>query len=401
MGLPLGARKRLMVEVHGYPSPAPSPLPERTRVASPLASPASPFLLEQQRPASREEPRRVSVSPSGGPSTVAPTARTLFSPTESTPEAGFSNEVVDKRPFRDTHGSGPERSRSSGGESSSLNLQAFATAPSVSVSSLRASLRNKAVAQPAPRSVSPPPNRSSLRRRTTVSTVAAGGGGGDGGSSDESGIGGAGSSSTTASSSRHKARSPRMSPRPTGSGGVRAMSSTKQRSFRSTMSGSGDSFSGNLEGRRARAAAAQEAVKSAEATAAAAAAAEASAVKGLKQRRASGIPHKPTPGGVGSRLAAPGSRLRRPGNGGTGGFGNVSAAAAAAAAAADGGGGDDNAGGSVARSMESSGNSMAATSKTGIAGGGGGELGGRRSFLPRPSPRAGRSSIPRAGSKRL
>lgn len=369
-------------------------------MASPLASPASPFLSEQQLPAPSEAPRRVSMSPSGGSSTVAPTARTLFSPTEIAPEVGFSNEAVAKNPRRDTHESGPMLSRGSGGGGSGLNLQAFATAPSVSVSSLRASLRNKDVAHPAPRSVSPLPNRLSLRRRMTVSAAAAGGNGGDGGSSDESGIGGAGSNSMTASSSRQKARSPPMSPRPAGAGGMRAMSSTKHRNLRSTMSGSGDSFSGSLEGRRARAAAAQEAVKSAEATAAAAAAAEASAVKGLKQRRASGIPHKATPGSVGSRLAAPGSRLRRPGNGRTGSLGNVSVAAAAAAAAAGGGSGDVDAGSNVAGSMESSGNSMAAA-KTGIVGGGGGELGGRRSLLPRPSPRAGRSSIPRAGSKRL
>lgn len=322
------------------------------------------------------------------------------------PGAGFNEKKSTESTRSDSH---EQRSGSSSGHNS-LNLQAFATAPSVSVSSLRASLRGDSVCPPA-RSVSP--SRDTVQRRGTISSTATGAIARGGDSSDESGIGGGGSGPTS-NISRRKGRSPPRSPKPPGASGFGVRSMEGRRHHRSTTGGSGDSSAGNLDVRRARTAAAQEAVKSAEATAAAAAAAEASAVKGLQQRRASGIPRK-VPGAGGSRLAPPGSRLKRPGSASSGLGGSVSAAAAVAVAAAGRDSGkergavetlrmaapaeEDDAGSGVTGSVESSGTAVTPLAKKGV--GSGGDFGGRRSFLPRPSPRAGRSSIPRSGSKRL
>ncbi|CAB1120609.1 unnamed protein product [Ectocarpus sp. CCAP 1310/34] len=389
MGMPVGPRKRLLVEVHGIttpvrtpvaatPMPPPPPYHVAAAVVPPAVSPSSPPpppppQAQQQEPPLKAAVRSPRQSYPGG-------ARTpMFSP--------------------------PKRAGSLGGgaaASAAASAAAAAGPPAAEVTFRRtgpsapsaASLRARLMGQenqkslPGRKSVSSRPSLGSTRARASSEGMAAAAAVSG---TDENGVERDGADHQAAPPLREKAVSPRRgsSFAPSAGGGDRL------EDHRATIGGSG------LAARRAKAAAAAAAAVRSAATAVE------EATGGPSRLPRTGIPRKSAVAGVApvpsSRLAAaaaaavapPSSRFggRSSSTGGGGGRGASAGAAAAAAAAAVQGAVEFDA-------VEEDGGAGPAESVVGSTRRGEAAVGGgRRTFIPRPSPKAGRSMIPRRSGR--
>lgn len=379
MGLPVGARKRLLVEIHGYPSPR---MEAFGMPPSPLASPP-PF----PSPEAQEHAAATVLSPGQAGSAGSALPRPSFSP-----KGGGAGSMP------------PPPSRPLAAEAEAVDVEAdLGAAPmrglhrrQVSTSSLLARVRAAGPGpRPSPPSLSPSGHPIRAARHS--------GGVGVSDSGDGDGVGGGALGAEGAAEPN------------TGAGGgvLRALDSKNPSPRRGTSplmararagfgsQGMGGNAESMVDARRRRhvsaraaAAAAATAMSSAEATAAAALAAEA-AMKDMQQRKGSSIPRAAS--APGSRLVAP-SRLRRPGSSST--------------AHASGGGGHRelvHAGSSDIRGVgglrvsapddDGAGSTMMGSSRGSAASGPVGST--KRSFIPRPSPRSARTGARRAGEGRV
>lgn len=326
---------------------------ENGQAPSPLAE-APPPRVQQ---AVQVEGRRVC-----SPRAEAETARTLFSPAR-------------------TDTTVPGSRRNGGLESARPSARSLLSRQTAAVSapSLRARLQQQQKQQQASVGLLSPP-QSELRKRKE----SAGGGGSD--ESFESALGGLDNNRDARNSSRSSARSSARSSTSNGGGlreianpSVRAntdlrrrgpspLSSPQAQNPRAKIGVSG------LEARRAKAAVAAAAVNSA------ARAVEAAAATSRLPRKGSGIPRKAI--GAGSRLNAPVSRVGASSTG----FGGPGAVAAARRVQESEGNRE------VDRAPRSVGSTPDAATRQG-------EGRAKGSLLSRPSPRAGRSFIPRSSNR--
>lgn len=397
--MPVGARKRLLVEVHGVATPTTVALPPPAVVVPATALPPSPPSPQQQ------------------PLPPPPPLKTVRSPRLS--HGGASRNMSPSA----------KKGASSAAEQMpaprSLIYRRTTTAPVVSAASLRARLtaqqQKQASPHPARKSLSPRPSSSGstsprpslgAARARTPSDSTAGGGGADSDESFESGRGSGTIAADAAAATRAKPRSG-VSPRRAssnlsgvGAGGA-GIARAGRENLRSTIGGSG------FTARHAKAAAAAAAAVDSAATAVEEATSSGGATGNrLPRKSASGIPRKlPSTAAAGagsSRLTAPAASAssrfagRSASIGGGGGIGSGRHVASTGAAlrtvqvAADYDGEEDT---SAAGSGSAGPASVDGSSKPQGDGAAEAAGGGKRSFIPRPSPKAGSSLVSRRSGR--
>lgn len=413
MGLPMGARKRLLVEVHGSVSP---PHEAFHPALSPGFAPLASFGQQQQQqhqgmqmPAHLGSPRLMSLMGDvplrtresfplqpeetdarhvGPPGTgAAPTARVLFSPRTRTNSASMLTGT----------GAAADSVNDTGATSGNISLSSRSASWSTSP---RAGLRQQQrLSPPQPPTISLSPPSSTIRGNPAMESAESGerlsgngisdesfesGLGDDGEFSKDTGGGGSRNSSSSGTIMRRHETADALDNSPGRASVGEAITRVRGPSLlapgrgpehRSTIGGSG------YEARRAKAAAAMAAVNTATA------AVERATAGSRLPRRSSALPREAsgaTASAV-SRMPAPASRLARPSSAGRG-RGVTSTGRVVAPVAVD--EGEEGASGSA----DAGAPSRAKDGEAGVSV-------SRRSFIPRPSPKSGRSFIPRSSGR--